>query len=426
MVNLNISNIKARQVIDCRGEPTVETDVILECGALGRASVPVGRSTSSYEATDLRDGNSKYYFGRSVQQAVKNVNDKIAPKLIGRKASSMRENDLTMIELDGTKDKSKLGANAILAVSIASAKAAANALEVPFYRFIGGEMANVLPVPSFDMIEGGKLASSDLNFQEHQVIPVGAKSFAESLRYGDEVYHVLADIVSKKWGKYSLNVGVEGGYTPANMKDPRDALDSLMKAVSSLGYDDLFALGLDAAATHFYNKKKGKYNFMGKELDREEMLSLYEEIVSAYPVISIEDPLYEDDYEGFAEATRRLKIQIIGDDLFVTNTKRLAKGIKMGAGNALLLKANQIGTLSETVDASIMAQNNGYNVQVSERSGQTEDTWLAHLTVATNAGQIKTGCPARGERTSQYNELLRIEEELGTAAKYKGKAAFFK
>jgi len=420
MGRFDIKTIKAREILDCRGNPTVEVDVITEAGVLGRADVPAGRSRGKHEALELRDGGSRYA-GRGVLTAVKNVNEIIYPKLKGMDVRKLSAIDTSMIELDGTENKTKLGGNAIVGVSLAVAKAAANALEIPLYQFISVPKARILPVPVLDLIEGGLLAASELDFQEHQVMPVGAKSFSEAIRKGMEVYYELGKILAERWGKHSLNVGVEGGYTPIGMKDPREAFDAELKAVEELGYGDDFVLSLDAAASHLYDRKKEKYTLMGKENSREELMDFYEDLVSAYPVQSIEDPLEEEDFDGHAELTRTLNIQIVGDDLFVTNVKRLKKGITIAAANALLLKVNQIGTLSEALDAAQLAFRNGYGVQVSERSGQTEDTWLADLTVGLNAGQIKTGV-TRSERTAQYNQLLRIEEELGSTGKYAGKS----
>jgi len=419
MKQFKIKEIKAREILDCRGNPTIEVDVLTNEGVLGRADVPSGRSTGEHEALELRDGGNRYH-GKGVLNAVRNVNEIIASALKGRDVTKQREIDELMIELDGTENKSKLGANAIVGVSIAVAKAAANALKLPLYQHIGGPNAHILPVPVLDLIEGGMLAASDLDFQEHQVMPVGAKSFSEAIRIGLEVYHELGKELVEKWGKHSLNVGVEGGYTPPKMKDPRDAFDAELKAIEELGYGDKFVLSIDAAASHLYNRKTGKYTLMGKEITREELMDFYEKLVSAYPLQSIEDPLEEEDFDGFAELTKTLNIQIVGDDLFVTNIKRLKKGIETGAANALLLKVNQIGTLSEALDAAQLAFKNNYGVQVSERSGQTEDTWLADLTVGLNAGQIKTGV-TRSERTAQYNQLFRIEEELSNKARYAGR-----
>ncbi|MCR6692427.1 MAG: phosphopyruvate hydratase [archaeon YNP-LCB-003-016] len=419
MERFKIREVKAREVLDCRGEPTIEVEVITETGIVGRASVPSGRSRGMHEAFELRDGGKRYH-GKGVLKAVRNVNEILAPALKGMDVTKQREIDELMIELDGTEDKSKIGANAIVGVSLAVAKTAANALEIPLYRYIGGVNAYILPVPVLNLIEGGKLAATDLDFQEHQVMPIGAKSFSEAIRMGLEVYYELGRILMEKHGKYSLNVGVEGGYTPPGMKDPREALELELKAIEELGYTNKFALSLDCAATHLYNRNTGKYTLMGKEITREELIDFYEDLVSAYPIQSLEDPLEEEDFEGFRELTKTLNVQIIGDDLFATNIKRLRKGIEMKAANAILLKVNQVGTLSEALDVAELAFRNGYGVQVSERSGQTEDTWLADLTVGINAGQIKTGV-TRSERTAQYNQLLRIEEELGKRAKYAGK-----
>jgi len=419
MEQFKIKEVKAREVLDCRGDPTVEVEIVTKAGVLGRASVPSGRSTGKHEAFELRDGEKRYH-GKGVLRAVRNVNEIIAPALKGKDVTKQREIDELMIELDGTENKSKLGANAIVGVSLAVAKTAANALGIPLYRYIGGMNAHILPVPVLDLIEGGKLAATSLDFQEHQVMPVGARTFSDAIRMGLEVYYELGKILVEKYGKHSLNVGVEGGYTPLGMKDPREALDLELKAIEELGYTKEFVLSLDCAATHLYNRDTRKYTLMGKELTREELIDFYKDLVSTYPIKSIEDPLEEEDFEGFAELTKALNIQIVGDDLFVTNVKRLRKGIEMKAANALLLKVNQIGTLSEALDAAELAFRNGYGVQVSERSGQTEDTWLADLTVGINAGQIKTGV-TRSERTAQYNQLFRIEEELGSRAKYAGR-----
>jgi enolase len=419
MESFEVKEVKAREILDCRGNPTVEVDVITKGGSLGRAQVPSGRSTGKYEAFELRDGNSRYH-GMGVLKAVKNVNEIIAPALKEKYVTKQREIDEIMIELDGTKNKSRLGANAIVGVSLAVAKAAANALKLPLYKYIGGLNAHVLPVPVLNLIEGGLLAASDLDFQEHQVMPIGAKSFSEAIRIGIEVYHELGKILVNKYSKYSLNVGVEGGYTPSGMRDPREAFEVELKAIEELGYNDKFVLSLDCAATHLYNRKTQKYALMGKEVTREELIDFYKDLVSAYPLKSIEDPLEEEDFEGFAELTKILTIQIIGDDLFATNMERLRKGISIGAANAILLKVNQIGTLTEALDVAKVAFRSGYGVQVSERSGQTEDTWLADLTVGLNAGQIKTGI-TRSERIANYNQLLRIEEELGNKAEYAGR-----
>ncbi len=421
MGDASIKAVRAREVLDCRGDPTLEVEIRTQDGSVGMADVPVGRSTGKYEAFELRDGDPRYYRGRGVRKAVKIVNEVIGPKMVGRDSVQQSDNDSLMIEFDGTENKSRLGGNSIVGVSLAMAKAAAASLRKPLYEHLGGETASVLPVPTLDMIEGGTLAATELDFQEHQVVPVGARSFSEAIRMGAEVYHELGKILAKKWGRHSLNVGVEGGYTPPGMKDPRQAFDAELSAIDELGYSKKFVLSIDAAASHLYDPRARKYTFMGKKLEPGELADLYDDLTSAYPIRSIEDPLEQDDLEGFAELTRRLKIQIIGDDLFVTNAKRLKKGIGVKAANAMLLKVNQVGTLTEALEAARVARKGGYAIQVSERSGQTEDTWLADLTVAINAGQIKTGCPCRGERTAQYNRLLRIEEELAGKAIYPGR-----
>ncbi|MHC1604756.1 MAG: phosphopyruvate hydratase [Candidatus Methanofastidiosia archaeon] len=420
MNKFKIKKIKAREVLDNRGYPTVEVQITTEGNVSVWADVPSGRSTGKYEAIELRDEKTEF-LGFGVRKAIQNVENVIAPQLIGMDVRHQREIDRSMIELDGTKNKSKLGANAIVGVSLCVAKAAAVSLEEALYRYVGGINANILPTPFLNLINGGKLAATELDFQEHIVIPVGARNFSEAMQMGTEVYLELAKIMKRDWGKHSLNTADEGGYTPIGMKDPREAFDAELEAIEELGYQNGFILGIDAAATHFYDEKKKKYIFMGKERSREQMLDFYEDLCSTYPVKSIEDPLMEDDFEGFAELTKKLDIQIIGDDLFVTNIERLSEGIKKGSGNAILWKVNQVGTLSEALDTAESAYRNRYGVQVSERSGQTEDTWLADLVVALNAGQIKTGAPCRGERISQYNRLFRIEEELGKSARFAGK-----
>jgi len=420
MNRFKIKEIRAREVLDNRGYPTIEVQVSTEGNVSAWADVPCGRSTGKNEAFELRDGG-KRFLGFGVRKAIKNVENVIAPQLIGKDVREQREIDQTMIEIDGTKNKSNLGSNAIVGVSLCVAKAAADSLGLPLYRYIRGVNANILPTPLLNLINGGKLAATELDFQEHIVIPIGARSFFEAMRMGTEVYLELAKIMEKEWGRHSLNTADEGGYTPIGMKDPREAFDAELKAIKELGYEDKFVLGIDAAASHFYNEKKEKYIFMEKEMSREQLIDFYEDLCSAYPVKSIEDPLMEEDFEGFAELTRSLNIQIVGDDLFVTNIERLKKGIEKGAGNAVLWKVNQVGTLTEALDTAEFAYRNGYGVQVSERSGQTEDTWLADMAVALNAGQIKTGAPCRVERISQYNRLFRIDEELGKSARYAGK-----
>jgi len=414
-----IKEVKARQILDCRGWPTVEADVITEGGIIGRADVPVGRSRGEAEAYELRDGGRRYA-GRGVIEAVTNVAEKIAPAISGMDVREQRKIDMAMIELDGTENKSNLGGNAIVGVSLAVAKAAAASLYMPLYRYVGGVDANILPVPLLNYINGGKLAGTDLDFQEHMIMPVGAETFSEAMAMGTEVYYQLGEMLAKKYSKYVLNTADEGGYTPP-MKDPREAFDAELEAIEELGYGRDFVLGLDVAASHLYNKKKETYTLMGKEITREGFIDFYDDLCEAYPIATIEDPLWEEDFEGHAELVRTLGIQIVGDDLFVTNIKRLRKGVELGAANALLWKVNQIGTLTEALDAADYAYRHGYGVQVSERSGQTEDTWLADMSVALNSGQIKTGAPCRSERVAQYNQLFRIEEELGKAAKYPGR-----
>lgn len=418
MNQFEIAEIKGREILDCRGDPTLQVDVITREGIMGRADVPSGRSKGKYEAFELRDGGKRFH-GKGVLKAVKKVNEIVAPSLKGYDVTDQSQIDKLLIELDGTKNKSKLGANTTTGVSLAIARVAANALKKPLYRHIGGSNAHILPVPLFDLIEGGKLAATELDFQEHHVIPTGADTFSNSVRMGMEVYQTLGQILKEKYGKHSLNVGVEGGYTPPGIKDPRVALDMELLAIEKTGYEDKFVLGLDVAASHFYNKETKKYHLMGKEITTGQFIDFYKDLVSTYPVKTIEDPLQEEDFEGIAELTRAINIQIIGDDLFVTNIKRLQKGIAIKAANALLLKVNQIGTLSEALDVAKLCIKNRYGVQVSERSGQSEDTWLADLTVALNAGQIKTGV-TRSERTAQYNRLFQIEEELGEKAAYPG------
>jgi enolase len=393
--------------------------VITEGGAVGRADVPVGRSRGGSEVYELRDGGIRYA-GRGVLKAVGNVKEKIAPALRCMDVREQRKLDVTMIELDGTENKSKLGGNAIVGVSLAAAKAASAALAIPLYRYVGGVDANTLPVPLLNYINGGKLAGTDLDFQEHMIIPVGAETFSEAMAMGTEVYYHLGEMLAKRYSKYVLNTADEGGYTPP-MKSPEEALDAELKAIEELGYGKDFVLGLDVAATHLYDRKKGTYTLMGVEYTRGMLIDYYENLCGAYPLVTIEDPLWEEDFEGHAELVRRLGIQIVGDDLFVTNIKRLRRGVEMGAANALLWKVNQIGTLTEALDAADYAYRHGYGVQVSERSGQTEDTWLADMAVALNCGQIKTGAPCRSERVAQYNQLFRIEEELGRVARYPGR-----
>jgi len=410
---VEIRKVDAREILDCRLEPTLRVTVETESGS-GRADVPCGRSRGKHEAVDLRDGGDRYD-GLGVRTAVSNVTDTIAPALTGRDALEQREIDRTLIELDGTADKSALGGNTLTGVSLAVLKAAADSVGLPLYRYIGGADTGVLPIPFFDLIEGGELASSGLAFQEHQVVPVGAESVAEAVRMSAEVYYELGELLAEQHGEASLNVGFEGGYTPTDVTDPRDAFELELAAIEERGYGDEFVLAADVAATHFYDAATDTYELMGRRFDRDELLDFYEELTSTYPVASLEDPLDEADFEGFAELTRQLDAQIIGDDLFVTDPDRLQAGIDRGAANALLLKINQVGTVSEALDAAAAADRNGYSVQISERSGQTADTWLADLAVGLNAGQIKTGV-TRSERTEQYNRLLEIEADHGATS----------
>lgn len=417
-----ITAIVAREILDSRGNPTVEVDVYTPV-SMGRAAVPSGASTGTHEALELRDGGRRFH-GKGVRRAVENINKIIAPELIGMDVTLQRDIDMLMLELDGTENKSNLGANAILGVSLAVAKAAANTLGLPLYQYIGGANAYVLPVPLSNVINGGAHAGNDLDFQEFMLMPVGAKSFREAIQMISETYHTLKKVLIEKYGKLAVNVGDEGGFAPP-MKEVSEPLDALVKAIEESGYKvgDEIAFALDAASSEFYNAEIGKYIVGGKEYTREELIDFYKELTNTYPILSIEDPLYEEDFEGFAMITKELgkKVQIVGDDLFVTNVRRLRQGIEIGAANALLLKVNQIGTLSEALDAAYLSFRAGYGVVVSHRSGETEDSTIADIAVAINAGQIKTGAPARSDRNAKYNQLLRIEEELGGVAKYAGK-----
>jgi len=418
MKDFLIRSVHAREIIDCRGYPTLEVEVLLEGGALGRASVPAGRSTGAHEACELRDGEARYR-GQGVRKAVSNVNQVIGPALAGKDASRQRELDMLMVhELDGTPDKLRLGANAIVGVSLAVARASAAAAGLPLYRYLNSN-AHLLPVPLFNLINGGKHASGDLEVQEFCIFPIGAENTSHALQIATEVAFELADMLVEKYGKYAINVGDEGGFVPP-MKGVREPLEALVQAVERAGHQDRVAYGLDCAATHFYNPQSGLYHLAGEKLTRAGMIDLYHELCRDYPLVSIEDPLHEDDFEGWAMLASQIGIQWVGDDLFTTNPERLRQGIQVGAANALLWKVNQVGTLSEALDAAEMAFRAGYGVMVSERSGETEDDLLADLAVALNCGQIKTGAPVRGERTSKYNRLLRIEEELGSSARYAG------
>lgn len=421
-----ISDVFAREILDSRGNPTLEAEVWLEDGTVGRAAVPSGASTGAYEAVELRDGDKGRYLGKGVIQAVENVNEIISPELIGMDATDQIGIDQLMIELDGTPNKGKLGANAILGVSLAVAKAAANYLGLPLYQYIGGVNAKELPVPMMNILNGGAHADNNVDIQEFMVLPVGADSFSEGLRMGAEIFHNLKTVLKAR----GLNtaVGDEGGFAP-NLKSNEEALAVIIEAIEKAGYQpgqDVL-LGLDVAATEMY--KDGKYELTGEGVTytSEEMIQFYQKLVDKYPIITIEDGLSEDDWEGWAKLTETLgkKIQLVGDDLFVTNTERLSQGIKKRVGNSILIKVNQIGSLTETLDAIEMAKRAGYTAVISHRSGETDDTTIADLSVATNAGQIKTGAPSRTDRVAKYNQLLRIEEELGELAKYRGKEVFY-
>ncbi|MEG6523012.1 phosphopyruvate hydratase [Desulfotomaculum sp. 1211_IL3151] len=421
-----ISDVFAREILDSRGNPTLEAEVWLEDGTVGRAAVPSGASTGAYEAVELRDGDKGRYLGKGVIQAVDNVNEIIGPELIGMDVTDQIGIDSLMIDLDGTPNKGKLGANAILGVSLAVAKAAANYFDLPLYQYIGGVNAKELPVPMMNILNGGAHADNNVDIQEFMVLPVGAESFSEGLRMGAEIFHNLKSVLKAR----GLNtaVGDEGGFAP-NLKSNEEALAVIIEAIEKAGYkpgQDVY-LGLDVAATEMY--KDGKYLLEGEGVTytADEMIAFYQKLVDKYPIITIEDGLSEDDWEGWAKLTQTLgqKIQLVGDDLFVTNTERLAKGIKGGVANSILIKVNQIGTLTETLDAIEMAKRAGYTAVVSHRSGETDDTTIADLSVATNAGQIKTGAPSRTDRVAKYNQLLRIEEELGPIARYRGKEVFY-
>ena len=417
-----INSVTAREILDSRGNPTVEVEVKLEDKSIGRAAVPSGASTGAFEAAELRDGGSRY-LGKGVETAVKNVVLKIAPAVIGMKADDQRLLDEKMIALDGTKNKSSLGANAILGVSLATARAAAISSNQSLFKYLGGNSAKTLPVPMMNILNGGAHADTNVDIQEFMIAPIGAQSFKESLRWGAEIYHSLKSVLKKKG--LATSIGDEGGFAP-NLESNRAALDLILVAIENAGFKagTQIALAMDVAATEFF--EDGKYKFEGKLLTSEQMIAYYSELVSAYPLVSIEDPLDEDDWSGWAKLTAELgeKIQIVGDDLFVTNIERLTKGIESKTANALLVKVNQIGSLTETIDAVNLAHKNNYKSMMSHRSGETEDTTIADLAVALNCGQIKTGAPARSERVAKYNQLLRIEEELGSDAIYAGRSAF--
>ncbi|KAB8182226.1 phosphopyruvate hydratase [Microbispora catharanthi] len=418
-----IEAITAREILDSRGNPTVEVEVLLDDYSTGRAAVPSGASTGQFEAVELRDGDKKRYLGKGVEKAVLGVTDEIADELIGFDAEEQRLIDQTMIDLDGTPNKARLGANALLGISLAVAKAAADSADLPLFRYVGGPNAHILPVPMMNILNGGAHADTNVDIQEFMIAPIGAETFSEALRMGAETYHTLKGVLKEKG--YATGLGDEGGFAP-NLPSNRDALDLIMVAIEKAGYtpgQDI-ALALDVAASEFH--KDGVYTIDGKGVSAAELISFYEDLVRSYPLVSIEDPLNEEDWEGWKAITTSLgaKVQLVGDDLFVTNPERLGRGIAEGAANALLVKVNQIGTLSETLDAVDLAHRSGYRCMMSHRSGETEDTTIADLAVATNCGQIKTGAPARSDRVAKYNQLLRIEELLDDAARYAGRAAF--
>ncbi|NLK94504.1 MAG: phosphopyruvate hydratase [Clostridiales bacterium] len=423
---VEIIDVVGRQILDSRCFPTVEVEVYLEDGSVGRAAVPSGASTGMYEAVELRDGDKDNYLGKSVLKAVDNVNNDIAEELIGVNVFDQPLIDKILIDLDGTDNKGKLGANAILGVSLACAKAAANSLEMPLYKYIGGVNAKVLPVPMMNIINGGSHADNSVDLQEFMVMPAGAESFDKAMKMCAEVYHTLKKTLHEKG--YSTAIGDEGGFAP-DLKSNEEAIEVIIEAITKAGYkagEDMF-IAIDAASSEYY--KDGKYvlEHEGKTLSSAEMVDFLETWVNKYPIISIEDGMAEEDWDGWKLLTERLgkKVQLVGDDLFVTNTKRLEKGIDLGVANSILIKLNQIGTLTETLNAIEMANRAGYTAVVSHRSGETEDTTIADLVVATNAGQIKTGAPARSERVAKYNQLMRIQEELEEIAEYRGKKAFF-
>jgi enolase len=418
-----IVSVKAREILDSRGNPTVEVDVMCDDGSFGRAAVPSGASTGEHEALELRDGIKKRYLGKGVQKAVRNVNKVIAHEIMEMEATSQSDIDNTMIGLDGTPNKAKLGANAILGVSLAVAKAASDSRGLPLYRYLGGVSANILPVPLLNIINGGAHADNNLDIQEFMIVPLGFDSFSEAIRAGVEVFHNLKAILKKKG--YSTSVGDEGGFAP-NLKSSEEAIECVLEAISQAEYKTAreISLALDVASSELY--KEGKYVIEDKKLGKHKIVDLYKDWVGKYPIVSIEDPMAEDDWEGWKIITTELgeKVQLVGDDLFVTNTERLSRGIKDRIANSILIKVNQVGTLTETLEAIHMASKAGYTYIISHRSGETEDSTIADIAVATNSGQIKTGSASRSDRMAKYNQLLRIEEELGKEARFLGKSAF--
>ncbi|MDQ1666274.1 MAG: enolase [Actinomycetota bacterium] len=419
----SIDAVGAREILDSRGNPTIEVEVALDDGTIARAAVPSGASTGQFEAVELRDGDKKRYGGKGVEKAVLCVLDEIGPALVGSEASEQRLIDQAMLDLDGTPNKSRLGANSILGVSLAVARAAAESAELPLFRYVGGPNAHVLPVPMMNILNGGAHADTAVDIQEFMIAPIGAPTFREALQWGTEVYHSLKGVLKERG--LATGLGDEGGFAP-DLPSNRDALDLIVTAIGKAGFtagDDI-ALALDVAASEFHSD--GGYTFEGRSLSAADLTAYYAELVSSYPLVSIEDPLDEEDWAGWLALTGELggRVQIVGDDLFVTNPERLSRGIAEGSANALLVKVNQIGTLTETLDAVAMAHRAGYRTMMSHRSGETEDTTIADLAVAVDSGQIKTGAPARSERVAKYNQLLRIEEELDDAARYAGRAAF--
>jgi enolase len=419
---MKICSVKARQILDSRGNPTVEADVVVDCGTVGRAAVPSGASTGKHEAIELRDGDRTRYLGRGVRKAVENINNVIAPRLTGLDVLQQSRIDSALIQLDGTSNKGRLGANAILAVSLASAKAAAGLLDIPLYRYVGGTNAKVMPVPMMNILNGGSHADNNLDFQEFMIMPAGSNSFSDGLRMGAEVFHTLKSVLKKRM--MSTSVGDEGGFAP-NLRSNEEAIEVILEAAQKAGYTpgkDIY-IALDPAATSFYEGGQYVLKSENMRIGSEDMVAFYESWVNKYPIISIEDGLAEDDWQGWKRLTEKLgqRIQIVGDDLFVTNVERLGRGIKEGVANSILIKVNQIGTLTETLDAIELASRNSYTAVVSHRSGETEDTTISHIAVGMNTGQIKTGSLCRTDRIAKYNELLRIEEELGDQAMYAGR-----
>ncbi|MEY4990648.1 MAG: phosphopyruvate hydratase [Actinomycetota bacterium] len=420
-----ITAVGAREILDSRGNPTIEVEVLLSDDSFGRAAVPSGASTGAFEAHESRDGDKGRYLGKGVQNAVKAVVEDIDEALVDFDSTDQRLVDAALISLDGTENKKKLGANAILGVSLANARAAAESVNLPLYRYLGGSNAYVLPVPLMNIINGGAHADTGVDIQEFMIVPHGAQSFSEAIRWGVEVYHSLKKLLSEKG--LATGLGDEGGFAP-DLPNNAAALELISEAIANAGYKlgSEIALALDVASTEFFDEKTGKYTFEGVERSSDEMIAYYADLLARFPLVSIEDPLAEDDWAGWTKITAELgsKVQLVGDDLYVTNPARLQKGIDLKAGNAILVKVNQIGTLTETMDAVSLAQREGMKAIISHRSGETEDTFIADLAVATNAGQIKTGAPARSERVAKYNQLLRIEEELADAAVYAGRSAF--